>query len=523
VDRTARALSAWIDRFYQLLQPKAEYLGRGFQADSWAIALFSEEVVRGASMGFVLSVLLRHLDPLLRQAAQIGIWQIISRGRGAGQVEVVDTLRSIQRRRFDSPTVVVAGNVSGDEDIPEGVTAVIAPDVIDIVSHVAVRARNANVLFASCHDAETLQRLRSLRGHHLRLEINPAGDVIVEEIAADLSAEPPRVRLARPSLTPRRFTKYAIVIENFDENIVGGKSCHQAQLRGKLPGWINLPPSVALPFGVFEEVLGLDTNQNIAKSYQQLLQQTEGGDAAELAALREGVLSLAAPKELREALHDAMTVAGLTWPENWDKTWNCIKRVWASKWNDRAFLSRRRMGMPHEALFMAVLIQSVVQADYAFVIHTVNPSTGNPNELFAEVVLGLGETLVGNYPGRALSFVCDKTTGKQTLLSYPSKSTGLYGSGLIFRSDSNGEDLAGYAGAGLYDSILLDQPRHVAVDYTQEPLVWDERFREDFLAAIARIGLEIERVCGSPQDIEGAVTQDNYYVVQTRSQVGIAA
>ena len=113
------------------------------------------------------------------------------------------------------------------------------------------------------------------------------------------------------------------------------------------------------------------------------------------------------------------------------------------------------MGMPHEDLFMAVLVQPVVEAEYAFVIHTVNPSSGNANELFAEVVLGLGETLVGNYPGRALSVVWDKTTEKQTLLSYPSKSIGLYGRGLIFRSDSNGEDLAGYAGAGLYDSILL--------------------------------------------------------------------
>ena len=61
---------------------------------------------------------------------------------------------------------------------------------------------------------------------------------------------------------------------------------------------------------------------------------------------------------------------------------------------------------------MAVLIQQVVPADYAFVIHTVNPSNGNRDELFAEVVLGLGETLVGNYPGRALSFVWNKNTGR---------------------------------------------------------------------------------------------------------------
>ena len=36
---------------------------------------------------------------------------------------------------------------------------------------------------------------------------------------------------------------------------------------------------------------------------------------------------------------------------------------------------------------------------------------------------------------------------------------------LIFRSDSNGEDLEGYAGAGLYDSITMDQTKLKKVDY----------------------------------------------------------
>jgi alpha-glucan,water dikinase len=179
------------------------------------------------------------------------------------------------------------------------------------------------------------------------------------------------------------------------------------------------------------------------------------------------------------------------------------------------------MGVPNDSLFMAVLIQQVVPADYAFVIHTVNPSSGNQNELFAEVVLGLGETLVGNYPGRALSFIWDRSAQKATILSYPGKSIGLYGAGLIFRSDSNGEDLEGYAGAGLYDSVLLDEPREAALDYTQEPLVWDQTFRDELTAKIAQIGLEVERACGSPQDVEGAVAQGKFYVVQTRPQVGL--
>ncbi|HEV2394241.1 MAG TPA: PEP/pyruvate-binding domain-containing protein [Verrucomicrobiae bacterium] len=520
VDRAARALSSWTDHLYQLLQPKAELLGQGFQAQPWAITQFSEEVVRGSSLGFVLAALLRSIDPLLRQAAHIGNWQTISRGTAAGQVEVVDALRSIQGKRFETPRVVVAQKVTGEEEIPEGVTAVLVPDVVDIVSHVAVRARNAGVLLASCYDAELLEHLKSLRGRHVQLEVSPAGEVIANE-NPESPAKSPQRRAPRLSVAARSFTKYAVPLAGFDEKLVGGKAGRQAALRGRLPEWIRLPASAALPFGVFEKVLGLKQNAEAAKRYAELVGQTASGGTEPLAALRETVLSLAAPEELKEALREAMKQAGLGWPEDWDTAWKRIKQVWASKWNERAFLSRQRVGLAHNALYMAVLIQEVVPANYAFVLHTVNPANGNRDELFGEVVLGLGETLVGNYPGRALSFVCGKPGGKQSLLSFPGKSIGLYGDGLIFRSDSNGEDLAGYSGAGLYDSVLLKIPRQVELDYTQEPLVWDEPFRQKLLGTLARVGLEVERVSGSPQDIEGAIAGDNYYLVQTRPQVGL--
>ena len=522
-DRIGRALSGWIDRFYQLLQPKAEYLGHGFHAEDWTIQLFSEEVVRGNSLGFALSALLRHLDPLLRKAAHMGNWQIVSRGSGAGKVEVVDLLRAIQRAKYESPTIIVADKVMGDEDIPDGVTAIIAPNVTDIVSHVAVRARNANLLFASCFDAEILSHLKSLRGHFLQLDVNPAGDVVIKESSGNAkeARQVEQKGRARMALVAKKFSKYALPIQEFSDKVVGGKSLHIAQLRDQLPDWIKLPKSVAIPFGVFEKVLALSANIDPAKRCDDLVQQADKGGADTLAKLRETVLTLRAPDELKAALQQTMTASGLEWPTDWEKTWNRIKQVWASKWNDRAYLSRTRMGVPHDSLFMAVLIQQVVPADYAYVIHTVNPSSGDVNQLFAEIVLGLGETLVGNYPGRALSFIWDKTAQRATILSYPSKSVGLYGSGLIFRSDSNGEDLEGYAGAGLYDSVLLDKPREAALDYTNERLIWDQGFREGIMTKIAQVGLEVERACGSAQDVEGAVAGGKFHVVQTRSQVGL--
>lgn len=83
-------------------------------------------------------------------------------------------------------------------------------------------------------------------------------------------------------------------------------------------------------------------------------------------------------------------------------------QVWASKWNERAFFSCRKARINHDDLSMAVLCQQVIRADYAYVIHTTNPSSGDENEIYAEVVRGLGETLVGAYSGRALSFAAKK-------------------------------------------------------------------------------------------------------------------
>ena len=52
---------------------------------------------------------------------------------------------------------------------------------------------------------------------------------------------------------------------------------------------------------------------------------------------------------------------------------------------------------------------------------------------------------------------------------YPSKSDGMFvAESLIFRSDSNGEDLEGYAGAGLYDSITMDPTELRTVDYSSD-------------------------------------------------------
>jgi alpha-glucan,water dikinase len=52
-------------------------------------------------------------------------------------------LRDVMAERFAEPTCLLAERVRGDEEIPEGVVGILTKSTVDIVSHVAVRARNA--------------------------------------------------------------------------------------------------------------------------------------------------------------------------------------------------------------------------------------------------------------------------------------------------------------------------------------------------------------------------------------------
>jgi alpha-glucan,water dikinase len=517
-ERLGRALGSSMDRRHRLLQPMAEYLGGAFHADRWTVTLFSEEIVRGLP-AFSLSQTLRRLDPLLRKRAELGNWQIISPATATGRVVVVEDLGSVHAMDLDEPTVVLAGRVRGDEEPSPEVRAVITSQPTDIVSHVAVRARNSALLFAVCYDEECMEKLRAAKGRTLTLSVTNTGDVEFHEAeAAPLSErmEPVRLAVGRPD-----FGGYAITEDEFSPSLVGGKSLNSRALKGGLPGSIDLPSSAAIPFGVFEAVMEDERNREVGKACDALLETLNHDPEAGLAGLRAEIGKLAPPEDFEPSLAEALTRSGMPVQAESEEMWRCIKHVWASKWNLRAYMSRKSLGIPHDDLLMAVLIQEAVRPDYAFVIHTVNPFTKDPEELYAELVPGLGETLVGNHPGRALGFTSGKRDPKPFLLSYPSKSTALSGGGLIFRSDSNGEDLAGYAGAGLYDSVFLTEPEAVSVDYTRERLLWDEAFRDGILRAIAEAGREVEEAAGAPQDIEGTYAGGRITVVQTRPQVGL--
>ncbi|KAM1170836.1 hypothetical protein ACFX15_020715 [Malus domestica] len=528
LDRTRLALANKAESYLRILQPSAEYLGAQLGVDQWAVNIFTEEIIRAGSAAS-LSSLLNRLDPVLRKTANMGSWQVISPVEVVGYVVYVDELLTVQNKVYSKPTILVAKSVKGEEEIPDGTVAVLTPDMPDVLSHVSVRARNSKVCFATCFDPNILADLQASEGKLLRLKPTPADIVYSEVNEGELDAGSTDSKEDTPSLTlvKKKFTgRYAISSDEFTSEMVGAKSRNMAYVKGKLPSWVGIPTSVALPFGSFEKVLSEDSNKAVAEKLETLKKKLKDGDFDSLKKIRETVLQLAAPHQLVQELKTTMKGSGMPWPgdegeQRWEQAWTAIKKVWASKWNERAYFSTRKVKLDHDYLCMAVLVQEIINADYAFVIHTTNPSSGDSSEIYAEVVKGLGETLVGAYPGRALSFISKKNDlDSPQVLGYPSKPIGLFiKRSIIFRSDSNGEDLEGYAGAGLYDSVPMDEEEKVVVDYSSDPLMVDGNFRKTILSSIARAGSAIEELYGSPQDIEGVIRDGKLYVVQTRPQM----
>ena len=154
----------------------------------------------------------------------------------------------------------------------------------------------------------------------------------------------------------------------------------------------------------------------------------------ESASLRQALSLLSLPvslvAEVRTRLHDFPTgqsfsvrssstmedLAGAAFAGQHETFLNCageaqileqIKACFLSLWSGRAIAYRRQHGFEHRLAAMAVVVQQMVQCDVAGVGFSINPVTGNLNEIILDANFGLGESVVS---GEALvdHFVIDK-------------------------------------------------------------------------------------------------------------------
>ena len=536
LSRLSRLLTSVIDYYSLYYDAKGKYFGKECNCDNFAVQNFSEELIRG-SIFFALSMLLKKIEPIIRKKANLGDWLIISRGiknRIIGKLIFVKKLHDVQFTKYSEPTIIISQNISGDEEIPINCVCLIiikSENYPDVLAHVSVRARNLNVPFAVCFNENKSNEMLRLLWQNVEVNINNqefvlSKNIINKNVEIDKEKNEEINKTIKIDDIGKEYKKIYLETEEFEKNCVGAKSLNTKNILRKVPNceWLKYPESFAVPFNVNEYFLSLEENKKIREELDEYISKIKLARKPDIIKdllekcknLTTKIKFVENPETLK--LKNKLISFGIK-SEEFESAFTSIKTVWASKFNERVYIATNKVGIDLTQIKMSVLIQKIIPAEYAYVIHTKNPLNNSKNEIFAEVVCGMGETLVGAYEGQSLSFIYDKEKKTYEIKSYPNKSISLKNSGFIFRSDSNTEDLEGFSGAGLFDSVPMIENKEVEMSYSEDKLFKDKSFVDNLINKIGYIGIGIEKMYGFEQDIEGVYYNEEFYVVQTRPQV----
>ncbi len=277
-------------------------------------------------------------------------------------------------------------------------------------------------------------------------------------------------------------------IDRTDVGVVGGKGASLGEL-SRLEG-IRVPDGFCVSTEAFQRVVGAEPAIGGLLDRLALLRVEDREAIRELAAAIRGVIEgIAIPGDIREAItrfltrlgeHEAYAVRssataedlpGASFAGQQDTYLNVvgtpailqhISRCWASLFTERAVTYRLQHGFDHRKVHMAVVVQKMLFPRAAGVLFTADPVTANRKVASIEAGFGLGEALV---------------------------------SGLV--------NVDGYkVRDGQIIEKVIRQDRQVLTD--------------EQIVRLARLGRQIERHFGQPQDIEWCLIEDELHIVQSR-------
>jgi len=170
-----------------------------------------------------------------------------------------------------------------------------------------------------------------------------------------------------------------------------------------------------------------------------------------------------------------------------DQILNGVKACWRSLWSERAQAYYQQNGLSPSQIAMGVLVQQQIPADVAGVLFTLNPATGRERQMAIEAIWGLGEGLVS---GRITPdhYVVDGWEERVLTRRIADKRIKVV-------PDENG---------GVREIAVPQENR-------QRPCLSDEQLIE-----LVRLGYEVQAIYGYPQDIEWALYNGQFYILQSR-------
>ena len=163
-----------------------------------------------------------------------------------------------------------------------------------------------------------------------------------------------------------------------------------------------------------------------------------------------------------------------------------VRGCWASLWTARAMAYRQNQKIDHASVSLAVVVQQMVESEAAGILFTADPVSGRRDRTIISAAWGLGEAVVG---GRVApdTLVVDSSNER-----------------VISREIADKEVMTLYTEDGTAE-------RPVPAERRREPVLGDAESLD-----LARYGARIEELYGTPQDVEWAMVDGEYFILQAR-------
>ena len=168
-----------------------------------------------------------------------------------------------------------------------------------------------------------------------------------------------------------------------------------------------------------------------------------------------------------------------------DATRDC----WASLWTARAIGYRARQGIDPQGVALAVVVQMLVPAEAAGILFTANPVNGKRDQALISASWGLGEAVVGGAVTPD-TLTLTKPTGDEIAV--------------FARETADKQVQTVRVNGGTSEAPVPDNLRRV-------PVLSDLQAIE-----LGRLGVSIEGLYGTPMDIEWALADGAFAIVQAR-------
>jgi len=98
-----------------------------------------------------------------------------------------------------------------------------------------------------------------------------------------------------------------------------------------------------------------------------------------------------------------------------DRLLQMVKHCWASLWSTEAVSYRTTQGIDHSSVFMAVVVQEMIQSKISGVTFTANPVTGDRDQIVTESSWGMGAVIVDGRAVRSCVLPVSSVEGKNVL------------------------------------------------------------------------------------------------------------